>query len=118
WSPAGIAFASSRLGTFDIWVVAPDGTGARQATTGPGREGEPSWSPGGRIAYVSDGDLVTIASDGTAAVPVTADDVADGSPAWSPDGRRIVFTRAGSLAIVPAAGGGVRTFGPGEQPSW
>ncbi len=42
----------------------------------------------------------------------------DSQPSWSPDGKRIVFTRARSLYVVPAAGGPTRRVAAGIQPIW
>ena len=43
----------------------------------------------------------------------------DSQPSWSPDGTRIVFTRARSLYVVPAAGGAARRIvAAGVQPVW
>src|SRR5947208_10698456 len=40
-----------------IWIAAADGSGARQATRGPGWDTSPGWSPDGRIlAFLSDRD--------------------------------------------------------------
>jgi hypothetical protein len=49
---------------------------------------------------------------------VTENAASDRSPAWSPDGSRLAFSRDGSVAVVAAAGGPVRTLGRGEHPSW
>jgi TolB protein len=57
WSPDGsrLAFASTRSGNVDIWVVKGDGSGLRQLTTHPGADQTPTWSPNGSlIAFTSD----------------------------------------------------------------
>jgi TolB protein len=57
WSPDGsqLAFASTRSGNVDIWVVNADGSGLRQLTTHPGADQTPTWSPNGAlIAFTSD----------------------------------------------------------------
>jgi hypothetical protein len=125
WSPSGteVVFASTRLGAHDLWVAPADGSApARQLTGGTGAEREPAWGLAGRIAFVGDGDgnaeLYGIQADGSGLARLTEHAGADLSPAWSRDATRLAFSRDGVLAIVGAAGGAVRTFGPGEQPSW
>ena len=51
-----IAFSPNRAGpanTGQIYLVAADGSGLRQLTSGPGGFAQPSWSPDGRriVAY-------------------------------------------------------------------
>jgi Tol biopolymer transport system component len=77
WSPDGseIAFASGRGGSFDIWSVAPDGTGLRRitATGSLHEEAAPVWSPdSARLALVVerpywdlDYDVAVVRRDGS-----------------------------------------------------
>ena len=55
-SPDGvlIAFASNRSGPANVgqlYVVAPDGSGLRQITTGPWSYAQPAWSADGNTIY-------------------------------------------------------------------
>src|SRR2546427_7643266 len=55
-SPDGtkIAFASSRDGRFEIYVMNPDGSGVTRVSSEQAEEFEPSWSPdGARIAFTT-----------------------------------------------------------------
>lgn len=47
WSPGGdrIAFASNHEGNYDVYVIAPDGTGLRRVTRSPEPELSVSWGP-------------------------------------------------------------------------
>jgi Tol biopolymer transport system component len=57
WSPDGawLAFLSDRSGAENLWVMRPDGSGARQvsANDGPNEFVSPEWSRDGRVLYVS-----------------------------------------------------------------
>ena len=82
WSPHGSLLAvGSDTG---IYVVAADGSGRRQLTSG--RDGQPGFSPDAtRIAFVRDGDVWTMrASDGGDLVRVTATIVSESEPVWQP----------------------------------
>ncbi len=101
WSPDGreIAFERSRIGgRFDVWIMAPDGTGERQLTPlNQSNEGEPTWQPGGNlIAFTSDRDgnhdIYAIESNGRGPeLRLTNHPAEDRWPAWSPDGQWIAF---------------------------
>ncbi len=57
WSPDGqrIVFESNRAGSWDLWLIRPDGSDLRRLTDAPGDERFPAWGPsGGRIVFVSD----------------------------------------------------------------
>jgi dipeptidyl aminopeptidase/acylaminoacyl peptidase len=104
-SPDGrwIAFASSRGGHNDIWVVPSDGRAApRQVTQAAMPEDEtrfgPVWSPDGKtIAYVSNKNdywhddvwLVDVASG--KARQLTKGVMTSETPVWSPDGKHIAL---------------------------
>ena len=122
WSPDGREIAFSR-GTqappaANVFVVRPDGSGARQITTGGGISNIPSWSPDGRrLVFTSNRDgkqkLWTVAADGSAVAPLTdPPSGADLTPRWSPVGDSIAFrsSRSGTFEIwvVHGDGSGLR----------
>ncbi len=117
-----------------VWVVAPDGTGARRLTSGkwslpishpPGAPSSPlAWSPDGksiaivRVETPSSGDsdrstlqILDLASGAMHAV--TKRTKGEGFPVWSPDGTKLAywFPRDGEnkfgteVFVAPAAGG-------------
>jgi Tol biopolymer transport system component len=56
FSPDGkwIAFVSDREGSENIWIMHPDGTGAKQVSKDPnGDFTSPSWAPDGKYVFVS-----------------------------------------------------------------
>lgn len=80
----------------DICVVGLDGQPFRNLTLYPSRDGQPQWSPDGRlILFVSTRSVVpglwTIRPDGSDFVQLGKVEAPQGSPSWSPDGRRVVF---------------------------
>jgi TolB protein len=86
WSPRGDLVAFTRTGSFQIGVMAPDGSGQRILTRGGYAEG-PTWAPNGRAVMftrgASQGQLwyVDVASGTTRRVPTP---LGGSDPAWSP----------------------------------
>ncbi len=127
WSPDGsrIAFASSRLGTYDLFTMSPDGSRLADLTRSSALdERSPSWSPNGsRIAYAAGGDIYVVNADGSGRARLTSNDAADSRPSWSPDGSAIAFVRSAggspSVLVMRADGSGPRLLaGLGDSPAW
>ncbi len=92
-SPRGdlVAFQAYAGGTFHIWVMAPDGSGLRQLTTGHGDDREPRVSPDGtRIAFASDRafegsyDIWVVEIETGALTRWTSSPADELEPAWVP----------------------------------
>ncbi len=104
-----IAYASSRDGDFDLYVLDMTTGGELAVTRNSTADRYPAWSPDGtRLVYATthaggDDDLAVIDARGGEPIPLTAGEAMDHSPTWSPDGTRIVFSRedaAGSRLMV------------------
>jgi tol-pal system beta propeller repeat protein TolB len=98
WSPDGrkIAFASSRVGARQLFVMNADGSNVQQVTDLNNMGGRSTWSPDGtRLAFYrgpqGDHNIYIINVDGTGLVQLTngGDNL---GPSWSPDGNWIAFT--------------------------
>jgi Tol biopolymer transport system component len=102
-----IAFASSRSGIPQIYIMNIDMTGLSLLTNMEEGACQPSWSPDGRqIVFISpcrvrgdftestyrDSSLYVMNADGTNPKPLTTVPGSDFEPAWSPDGKHIAFT--------------------------
>ena len=112
WSPDGkwITYFAYRDGGYDLWAIAPDGTGLHRLTWGPFDDREPAWSHDGtRVAFSSDRGnplgsdyniwmLDTRSGDLT---QLTKNPAEDFMPSWSPDDREIAFasTRENSQSV-------------------
>ncbi|MGH9935030.1 MAG: S9 family peptidase [Blastocatellia bacterium] len=139
WSPNGasIAFVMSKNGVqessfidisedrnTDIYVISAGGGAPRQLTTNPGPDGNPQWSPDGKlIAYTSNADqkswaaktdVLLISPDSGAPRNLTKDffESAGSSLAWAPDGQTLYFSSGVGMYThifsAPASGGAAR----------
>jgi Tol biopolymer transport system component len=126
WSPDGktIAFFAYRDGGYDLWAVAPDGSGQHQLTWGPFDDREPAFSHDGtRIAFSSDRgsplgsdyNIFVLDLRGRGISQLNNNPAEDMMPSWSPDDRQVAFasTRENGNGIwaVDAAGGSERRLG-------
>jgi Tol biopolymer transport system component len=102
FSPDGkrIGFASTRSGTWQVWVCDSDGSNPLQLTSFGGREtGTPSWSPDGRQiafgSYITEGHGEVYAVNAEGGRPrrlTTATGTSNNAvPSWSRDGKWIYF---------------------------
>ena len=97
-----IAFASTRTGTPQIFIMNSDGSDLRQITEMVDGACQPDWSPNGlRIVFISPcparqnnhpgAQLFVINVDGSGLVELPKMEGSGFDPAWSPDGSRIAF---------------------------
>ncbi len=108
-SPDGekLAFASNRLGHWDLFLLDLASGDLTQLTNTPEYDGAPSWSPDGSFlayeTYLNDNlDIVVGPADSPAngAIFLTASAAADHSPAWAPGGRQIAFISNGEVILA------------------
>jgi TolB protein len=104
WSPRGDLILFSRVvdNDYEIFSIAPDGSGLKRLTTTPGNDAHQGWSPdGSRIVFASArygfkdeaiytnapqpyGDIFVMRADGTDVQQLTDNQWEEGTPAWRP----------------------------------
>jgi TolB protein len=104
WSPRGdlIMFTRLAAGSYAIWTVKPDGSGAKQLTSTRGNDAHQGWSPDGeRIVFATSrmgfkdeaiytdapqpyGELFVMRHDGTGVEQLNDNQWEEGTPAWRP----------------------------------
>ena len=131
-----IAFASTRDGNSDIYVMDGDGRNQRSVTVHPAADFLPAWSPDGRkIAFVSNRtnrnkrikQIWVIDADGKNPIRLT-DGLGDSYPDWSPDGKKILYDAhldpeehigPDGITVMDADGNNKRLLtDEGAHPSW
>jgi len=76
-----------------IYVMAIDGSGIKQLTSGASSSSSPRWSPEGkRIAFTTGGQIWVMEDNGDNKDQVTKVSTSAAGPVWSPDGKWIAFT--------------------------
>ena len=93
-----IAFASTRDGNSEIYVVNPDGSALTRLTNHAAADIAPVWSPDkSKIAFAtnrhgsSNYEIYVMNADGTGQTRLTNHPAVDVAPAWSPNGTTIAF---------------------------
>ncbi len=76
-----------------LCIINSDGSGQRQLTTSASNETDPSWL-GGRIAFLTDGEIWTMAPDGSDRRQLSHTGGEVEGYKFSPDGSRVVFIKS------------------------
>ena len=76
-----------------LCIINSDGSGQRQLTTSASNETDPSWL-GGRIAFLTGGEIWTMAPDGSDRRQLSHTDGEVEGYKFSPDGSRVVYIKS------------------------
>jgi TolB protein len=123
-----VAFASDRVGNFEIYSCNPDGTGLKRLTNASNYDTFPCWgSNDTRIVFSREmseytSRLVIMNADGTNTKPLTSGNAKDVEPDWSPVAPWIAFVRGSHIFKIKSDGTGLKqlTSGASENlnPAW
>lgn len=91
-----IAYISSRTGSYQLWIMRPDGETVRLTALLASYLASPSWSPDGKtVAFVAvsgrRADIYTIGRDESPLRQLTQDGVGKRYPVYSPSGDRLFY---------------------------
>jgi eukaryotic-like serine/threonine-protein kinase len=109
WAPDGrIVYESDFDGDRDVWIMNQDGTGRKNLTSSPGRDGNPRVTPDGRYILFTSlrseaPEIWRMEIDGSNPVQLTSSGNAQMSDI-SPDGKWAFYASSG-IKKVPIAGG-------------
>ena len=113
-----IAFANTRNGNSEIYVMNADGSNQTRLTSNPAVDATPAISPdGAKVAFASgrtgNGDIYVMNADGSHQTRLTSNPAVDATPAISPDGAKVAFAsgRTGNGDIY------VMNADPGSNPA-
>ena len=103
-STAKIAFASTRDGNSEIYIMNPDGSKQENLTRHPSRDLAPAWSPTGEhIAFNSDRggtrDIYIMDANGKNVRKVFRRLAYREYPVWSPDGKKLAYLHTSNWSI-------------------
>ena len=119
-----IAFASSRAGDYNLYVVNADGSDERVLLAVPGYQMYPAWSEDGQwIAYESGANSIDglqirmVHPDGTGDREVTEDTATNRFPAWSVGGR-LAWSASGQIMLLDEMGATPHAIAEGQFPAW
>jgi Tol biopolymer transport system component/uncharacterized protein YjdB len=129
WSPRGDLIAFSRLdGSYGVWLIAPDGTGARRVSTPGVWSWKAEWLPDGEWfayeAWYGASTFRVMRHDGTGDRHVATGGHSETSPRLSSDGSNFTFMKSegfGDVAVVNSDGTGEQVFAlgfPALYPTW
>ncbi len=123
WGANGWSTFDSVAPAYDLWTVAPDGSGLTNITNTLGVEADAQWSPDGkRITFTSNRsgnyDIYVMNPDGSGVERLTSSPADETYPTWSPTGRRIAYVseRARQPEIIVMRSDGARKRSLGTFP--